>query len=516
LAVLALSLVGCEGMKSKPSGIVGSVSGFAGIVVADEPQAAVAARDVLTAGGSAADAAVALYFTLAVTLPSTAGLGGGGMCVVHDADAEQTQALDFLPRATPDGRAGLPGNVRGMAALQARYGHLEWKNLLAAPVDLALNGAPVSRALAREVATAGDKILADPPLRDVFTRNGRFVDEGDKLQQPELAATLTLIRDQGAGTFYTGPLLLRLSQAAESIHLPLPGEAMRGIVPTFKDALQVAIGDRILHVSPPPANGGVLQAQLLALLTGSHNYAATPEGERPHLFVEASKSVFLDRGAWLQAGASPADQLSAEHVAGLMSDYRPDAASGPAAGPTVSPDENPWATGFVVADKEGLVVACEMTLNDLFGTGRTAPGTGIVLAASPAATGPGDFTLGPLIVTDKANSETFFAAGASGGPTAVTAKSAILLRVLAGDELGQAIAAHRIHHNGAPDTVFYEEGESADVLSGLTQRGHHVEQAGVLGRVAALWCPEGLPREPERCQQQSDPRGDGLAILQTE
>jgi gamma-glutamyltranspeptidase/glutathione hydrolase len=518
LALLASSLVGCGAMESKPSGVVGSVKGFAGIVVADEPQAAVAARDVLTAGGTAADAAVALYFTLAVTLPSTAGLGGGGVCLVHDADAQQTLALDFLPRATPDGKAGLPGNVRGMAALQNRYGKLEWKNLLAAPVDLALNGAPVSRALAREVATAGSKIAADPSLHDVFTRpNGRLVDEGDKLQQPELAATLTLIRDQGAGTFYTGPLMLRLSQAAGSIGLPLPGEAMRAIVPTFNDALQVAVGDRILHVTPPPADGGVLEAQLLALLTGSRNYAATAEAERPHLFAEAAKRVFLDRGRWLQAGESPAEQLSAERIAALMSDYRPDAASGPASGATVSPDENPWATGFVVADHNGLVVACEMTLNDLFGTGRTAPGTGVVLAASPAATGPRDFTLGPLIVTDPSNAETFFAAGASGGPTAVTAKAAVLLGLLAGGGgLDAAIAAHRIHHNGAPDVVFYEEGESDAVLSSLTQRGHHVEPAGVLGRVDSLWCPEGLPREPDRCQQQSDPRGDGLAILQTE
>ena len=80
-----------------PVGTVGHVTGFVGAVTADEPRAAMAARDVLSAGGSAADAAIAMYFVLSVTMPASAGLGGGGACVAHDAKGKRTEALDFMP-----------------------------------------------------------------------------------------------------------------------------------------------------------------------------------------------------------------------------------------------------------------------------------------------------------------------------------------------------------------------------------------------------------------------------------
>src|SRR5262244_350593 len=156
-ALLALAVAGCQS-KRAATDIIGSVKGFAGAVVADEPRAALAARDVLTAGGSAADAAVAIYFTLAVTLPSSAGLGGGGVCLVHEPGSERPLALDFLPRAAADGSIGLPGNVRGMAVLQAKYGRLKWGQLLEQAEDLA-RGSAVSRALAHDLAAVGPTLL---------------------------------------------------------------------------------------------------------------------------------------------------------------------------------------------------------------------------------------------------------------------------------------------------------------------------------------------------------------------
>src|SRR5262245_56921221 len=135
--LLMLAAGGCETGKQQVSGAIGSAEGFAGAVVADEPRAVLAARDALAAGGSAGDAAVALYFTLAVTLPSSAGLGGGGVCLVYAPDSERPYVLDFLPRASADGSIGLPGNVRGMAMLHAEYGRIRWMQLLAPAEDLA-------------------------------------------------------------------------------------------------------------------------------------------------------------------------------------------------------------------------------------------------------------------------------------------------------------------------------------------------------------------------------------------
>ncbi len=92
---LATAVAGCAGSDIPPKGVVGHIENYFGGLAADEPQAVVVARDVLSAGGTAADAAVAMYFALAVTLPSSAGLGGGGVCVVHGSRKTVAEALDF-------------------------------------------------------------------------------------------------------------------------------------------------------------------------------------------------------------------------------------------------------------------------------------------------------------------------------------------------------------------------------------------------------------------------------------
>jgi gamma-glutamyltranspeptidase/glutathione hydrolase len=231
-----LLLAACE--PEKPLGTIGSVTGFAGAAVADEPRAAVVARDVLSAGGSAADAAVALYFALSVTMPSTAALGGGGVCLVHDSEKKTTEVLDFLPRAAPDGRVAVPLAVRGMAALQARYGKLRWEQLLGPAEQMARLGTPTSRALARELATAADSLSQDPEMARIFLRaDGTPLQEGDPLRQEMLGSVLTQLRIKGAGEFYTGPLAHTIADAAQSLGAPLTIEALRNAKPEFKPAL---------------------------------------------------------------------------------------------------------------------------------------------------------------------------------------------------------------------------------------------------------------------------------------
>jgi gamma-glutamyltranspeptidase / glutathione hydrolase len=511
--VLGLAVAGCESGKQQVSGEIGSAEGFAGAVVADEPRAVLAARDALAAGGSAADAAVALYFTLAVTLPSSAGVGGGGVCLVHAPDSERPYVLDFLPRASTDGSIGLPGNVRGMALLHAEHGRMRWTQLLAPAEDLA-RGTSVSRALARELADNGYALLADPEANRVFGRaDGGVAGEGDGLQQLDLVGTISQIRRGGAGAFYSGSLATRVTQAAQDAGVPLSAETLRAVRPQARDALTVAVGARAAYFAAPPADGGLLGAQLTVMLQGRDAGAGT--ADRAHLLVEASKRAQVETARRTDDGEA-VSRLSPSRLQSLMQDYDPASATPISAiGTAPGSDGDPGATGFVVADGDGLAIACEVTLNRPFGTGRIIPGTGVFLAAAPS--GAGGIPVGPVIAINPERGTADFIGAASPGVPGTTALATVLVDTVArGESLDAAVEAKRVSYSAASDTVAYEEGTGDSIVSALSQRGHVLQQTAGLGRVNAIWCSGGLPDDSDSCQARNDPRGSGLAVIQAE
>jgi gamma-glutamyltranspeptidase/glutathione hydrolase len=513
---LALGATGCAPEAEVP-GLVVPGETLVGIVAADEPRAAAVARDTLSAGGNGADAAVALYFALAVTMPSSAGLGGGGACVVHDPEERRTEALDFLPRMGPGGEA-LPGNARGMAALHARYGSLRWERLLVEAERLARFGTPIGRTLARELAIFGGDLLADPEARRIFGRDdGGPREEGERLEQPDLAGTLSLLRRSGAGAFHSGPLAASLVDGAQSVGVPLTLEALGGVHPELADTVWVAFGDHQVHF--PPSEGGQLGALLLALLTEGEEYVDASEDVRPHLVIEAAARALGDRESWsVSSGASTEERLALvapKRARALMSDYREEAAT-PVGSEASAGGEVPIAsTGFVVADGEGLAVACEVTMNAPFGTGRMAPGTGVLLASAPGHAARSAAVLGPMIMANKFTGRFYYAGAGSGGFAAAATKTAVFLDA-AGLErsVRSALYAKRLWPAG--DAVLLEEGAGEDLAASLRRRGHTVETSSAsFGRVNALWCAEGLPEHAETCQADVDPRGGGSALVQT-
>ena len=265
-AVLTLSACGPD--VKVPDGTMRYVQGFAGVVAAEEPQAAMVGRDVLAAGGTAADAAVALYFALSVTLPSAAGLGGGGACVVHDRIKKVTEVLDFRPPA------GVPGNPRGFQTLHARYGKSHWEQLIGPAERMARFGVPVSRALATALAPIGDALLKDPETRKVFAGKkwGATVGEGDMLVQAALADTLARLRVAGPGELDGGNAVFQpVWQAGARVDMgwdkAVAGAAMAG-------ALEATLAG-----NPPTAT-----------LAGNPPAAAAAGGASSTGFVVASKS----------------------------------------------------------------------------------------------------------------------------------------------------------------------------------------------------------------------------------
>jgi len=398
LALLALAtLAGCStvdrvsnaltGGPSLQPGQQGYVRGFVGNVAAEEPRAALVARDILSAGGSAADAAAAAGFALAVTLPSRAGLGGGGACLGYDPRRNEVEAFLFqpgpragLPRGA-DRPAAVPMMARGLFALHARQGRLPFETTIAPAERLARLGTPVSRAFAADLAAVATPLFADPVSRAAFTgQGGAAVGEGDPLTQPDLATTLGQIRTAGVGDFHQGGLARRVEEASATAGGFLTVPEMRAAIPQAVPPVQERLGDDMLSVLPASADGGATLAAFRAAAAGQS--AAIPGG---------------------MTGAS---------------------------------------TSLVVQDRDGGAVACAFTMNNLFGTGRMVPGMGFLLAAAPDMGSVQAPPLGAILVANLSVKAMRYAGAGSGqgaAPSAAGIPAALHMARRA--PLAQAVAA---------------------------------------------------------------------------
>ena len=358
------------GGVSGPGAAPRRITGFIGGVVADEPNAALAGREVLVLGGNAADAAVAIGFTLAVTYPSRASLGAGGACLAYSpartgAGGGIPEAIVFTPVAprAPVGRidrpAAVPMLARGLFALHARYGRRPFETLISPAEQLARFGTPASRAFVRDLQLVASPLMADPDARMVFAPGGAALTEGATLIQADLGATLAQLRVAGVGDLYQGALA-RKFQAGSAIAGGGVGDAdLRAALPKTVAPIIVPAGNDRTAFLPPPADGGLAAAAAFRVLE-----------TQPSDMTTANQRALAVAARW-RAGSSDEVALLANPPNGV--------AELPAL---------PASTTFATLDRDGNAVVCAVTMNNLFGTGRIASGTGIVMAASPSSMPP--------------------------------------------------------------------------------------------------------------------------------
>ena len=530
-SIIASSVAGCSMFDDDEAefGSEGYVEGFLGGVAADEPRAALRGREVLSNGGTATDAAVAMYFTLSVTMPSAASLGGGGVCVVHDSKTGETRSLNFLARmpgvipGSAPRPSAIPGNPRGFYALHAKYGVLRWEQLVSPAATLARFGTPVSRALSKNLMIAHDALMADNAFAEVFKskRSGNLVGEGDKVFQLDLSSVLAQISSRGPGDFYNGKMAAHLVSAVEQAGGSLSLSDLRNYRPYWEETLKVPFGNLTMHFALPPAAAGTVAATMFHTLANQDFYIdADGELQRLHALSETSMFAFADRAKWMMdygetrwSGAELSDmsRLTRDQEKFTFDAHIP--ASALSQEPLNIP-ENTAGTSIVAVDKNGGAVACSLGMNNMFGTGRIAPGTGIVLATIPDVRSRGPMSLVPMIM-DNQNSNKFFWAGASSG--GVSSPSSLINvaahAILGNRSLSAAMNAKRIHHGGFPDITYYEKGLDQWIIDGLKNRGHSVSEVPAIGRVNAVYCFKNLPEHPESCQVVTDPRGYGLAAM---
>jgi gamma-glutamyltranspeptidase/glutathione hydrolase len=458
----AMSLSGCSffgGVSDAilPSatpapGQAGNVQGFLGGVVADEPRAALAGRNVLSAGGSAADAATAMGLMLSVTLPSRAGLGAGGACLVYAAASNTPnggtpEALMFptQPPSHPgaaDRPASPPMFARALFALQARYGRRPFESLISPAEEAARFGINVSRALVNDIAVVARPLAVDPAARAVFFIGNQPLAEGNSFIQPDLAATLSTLRVTGVGDLYQGQLARRLIDAMPSAGGGLSAEDLRTALPRYVPALTGpgTNGDRIAF-PPLPLDGGLATVGALQVL-----------GKTPTDYDAANARAL---------GLATLARRGGTDVSGMLAAPQPASAIGPL----------PASTTFAALDKDGNAVVCAVSMGNLFGTGRIARGTGILLAASPSRKPQ------PLLSMALSwNPEKRAFHGLAGGS-------------------GQ---------QGAPLAA------AAGLFDGFT--GQMPARPPEPGRANVIACPGYLPGNSGSCAWSTDPRGSGLAV----
>ena len=329
---------------------------------ADESRAAEVGRDVLLGGGNATDAAVAMYFAMAVTLPSAAGLGASGVCIVHDSKTRAGEAFVFPPVAAPGSIRGIqvtvPSGVRAITLMHARHGSVPWGAVVAPAERLARLGVPVSRALSRDLQVGAVALGADSEARRVFGRGtGTAVTEGDNFVQTDLAATLGILRQRGGTDLSMGSLARVVSDQVAQIGGSMPTDVLRGAVPQAGPPAGERYGGFRVYVAPPPMAG--------AMALAGWNGQAAPSG--------------------------------------------------------AVPTNSGGISGLAVIDSKGGGAACSLSMGQLFGARVMVPNTGILLGTPTADS----TSISPVVIGNPGNAEVLFAGAGGGSPSAAYATGLI-------------------------------------------------------------------------------------------
>lgn len=521
-----------------------------GMVSAQDRIAAEVGRDILARGGNAVDAAVATGFALAVTHPQAGNLGGGGFMVLHLAESGKTLTLDFREMAPAaatrdmylgaDGEvdnrlaqyshlsAGVPGTVMGMLNALEAYGTMTRRQVIGPAVKLAAQGFPVSYAMAESLEDARDQLSVDPSsLQFFFKSDGAGYRAGDRLKQPELAASLRRIMRRGADGFYAGEtanlIVAEMQQGGGLItHADLENYKAVTRTPvhgTYHGYDIAAMG--------PPSSGGVHVVQMLNILEG---YDLEADGHNSadylHKLIEAMRRAYADRSKYLgdpdYVDVPVSGLTDKAYGRALRDDINLESASRSAdiAPATTMPYESPATTHYSVIDKDGNAVSVTYTLNFSYGSGYSVDGAGFLLnnemddfSAKPGSPNGyglvgGEFnaieqgkrplsSMTPLMVFKEG--KPILVTGSPGGSTIITAVLQTALNVMEWDmNLAQATNMAKIHHQWLPDRVSVEPGIPDDTLDILAARGFNLPKVDgvykrtVLGRVNSVAQGDGV------------------------
>jgi gamma-glutamyltranspeptidase/glutathione hydrolase len=543
------------------AGLIVALPGWAGqsAIASAHPLATAAGEDMLSKGGNAFDAAVAVAAALAVVEPYASGLGGGGFFLLQRAADGKRVMLDARERApgaasasmyvdaqgraqgrkSVDGplAAGIPGTPAGIAWLSQKYGRLPLSVTLAPAIRLAREGFPAD---ARYVWAAGFRqqlLSADPVARRVFLDDGKAPAAGFVVRQPELAATLAALVQHGRDGFYTGPVAERMVSGVRAAGGVWTLSDLAGYEVIEREPVVFGYRGARITCTGLPSSGGLVMAQALQILERFPLAQLAPV-ERDHLVVEAWRRGYQDRARYLgdPAYSSPPAELATPAYADSRAASIDPARATPSevldrAYPPMSEGTN--TTHFSIADSQGNLVAATLSVNLPFGAGLMAGDTGVLLnnemddftlSASDANAyqlrgsganfvAPGKRPLSSMTPTFVEDERGTLVLGTPGGSRII---SMVMLGILAyvdapSVDIAALVALPRFHHQYLPDRIEYEPGSfQPGWVAALQAKGHVVQEGRRRwGNMQAVF----VDRRTHEASAYSDPRARaGLAF----
>lgn len=532
------------------------------MVATAHPLASQAGLDILRAGGSAIDAAIAAQLVLNVVEPYHSGIGGGGFLVYFDAvsgglvtyDGRETapasaRADMFLdaegkPRAFYDAvvgglSVGVPGLVRMLADAHRDHGHMPWQALFQPAIDLAENGFPISPEL--HAAIADDAYLRNSPTAagSFYDRNGKAWPVGARVTNKPLAETLRRIADEGPDAFYTGEVAADMSRTVrEAYRNPaiLTKADLAGYRAVKREA--VCINWRTWRVCgmPPPSSGGITTLQILGL-TEPFDLSRPDSLAAVHRFIEASRLAFADRDRYIAdpdfVDVPTKGLLNPTYLAERRRLITDRAAPSPVAPGTPEGSQSPVAptnppvsalgstTHLSVIDADGNAVALTSSIENTFGSRLMVRGfllnneltdfsfvperDGIAVANRPAPGKRPRSSMAPTLVFDR-QGRLVMSVGSPGGPRIIDYVAKTLLGVLAASlNIQQAIDLPNVVNRNGPTEL--EAGTPVvDLKTPLERLGHTV----VVGELRSGL--QGIVVTPRGLEGGADRRREGQAL----
>ena len=517
--------------------------GQTGMVVSQNQASSDIGIQILDMGGNAVDAAVAVGFSLAITLPRAGNLGGGGFMLVYLQEEQKTIAVDFRSAAPKDIQqddflflknnydqrrygykaSGVPGTVAGLIETHEKYGKLSLKEILRPVINQAKKGIAVSYDLNQAIGSA-KQIALDLGSSQIYLKDGIPLPEHSRMARKNLAWAITEIANKGQKAFYEGSIAKKIVQAMEDNGGYISATDLKEYKPRFSEPIQTSYRGFKVFAHPPPAGGAAVVLESLNIL---ENFSVEEMGPHSaqflHLFAEALQRGHMDRSRFMgdpEFYDVPIERIiSKERSTALAKKINLDKVT-PAE--DLNPDslftEGENTTHYSIIDKDGNAVSNTYTLGYSFGSGVTVPGTGILLdnqmnnfayqygeegvidrsASEGNRFEPGKrpmSTMTPVIVFDQNNALKLIS-GSPGGSLIPAAVLRVITGIIDFDlNLGEATMLPRIHKDWPYESLRIEKGIGSDTVKVLESYGHKIEKSKTMGSTQSIYIssqgPEG-------------------------